>query len=258
MILRLNLAIALMCAAFSTAIPSPALAAGLSGKSGVFKVVKPPTRGARKRLIINNVTRSLPPGRGGSKSQRHAWFWRAASPRLDAADPSRLEAMTAIAARKLSGGGRGRLVQTIRQSFGDEISSAARNAKVSEALLIALVAAESAGKPAAVSPKGAQGLGQLMPATAKRFGVVNANDPAQNLRGAADYLSVLLNLFKGDALLALAGYNAGEGAVSRHKGVPPYNETRDYVPIVLSYYHYARNMCADRVTGPRDVCVFAN
>ncbi len=166
--------------------------------------------------------------------------------------------MTAIAARKLSGGGRGQLVQTIRQSFGDEIESAARNAKVSEALLIALVAAESAGKPAAVSPKGAQGLGQLMPATAKRFGVVNANDPAQNLRGAADYLSVLLNLFKGDALLALAGYNAGEGAVSRHKGVPPYNETRDYVPIILSYYHYARNLCADRVTGPRDVCVFAN
>lgn len=249
----------LICAALWATFPPPwsgvAHAAGLSGKSGVFKVVKPPNRGARKRLIINNVTRSLPPGRSG-RAQRHAWFWRSTSPRLDAADPARLEAMTAIAARKLSGGGRGKVVEKIRRAYGAEIATASRNAKVSEALLIALVAAESAGNPNAVSPKGAQGLGQLMPATAKRFGVENARDPAQNLRGAADYLSLLLTLFKGDALLALAGYNAGEGAVSRHKGVPPYNETRDYVPIVLGYYHHARRLCADPVSGPRATCSF--
>lgn len=239
-------------ASFS-AWPSGSLAAGLSGKSGVFKVVKPPSRGARKRLVINNVTRALPPGRSG-RAQRHAWFWRATSPRLDAADPTRLEAMTTVAARQLSGGGRNKVVQNIRQTFRAEIAAAARKANVSEALLIALVAAESAGNPNAVSPKGAEGLGQLMPATAKRLGVDDARDPAQNLRGAADYLSLLLTLFKGDALLALAGYNAGEGAVSRHKGVPPYNETRDYVPIVLGYYHHARTLCAAPVSGPRDEC----
>lgn len=248
----------LACAAAIAFGPSQASAAGLSGKTGVFKVVKPPTRGARKRLIINNVTRSLPPGRSAKRAQRHAWFWRATSPRLDAADPLRLEALTPIAARNLSGGGRSKIVRDIRQAFGAEIAAAARKANVSEALLIALVAAESAGKPNALSSKGAQGLGQLMPATAKRFGVTDASDPAQNLRGAAEYLSLLLKLFKGDALLALAGYNAGEGAVSRHKGVPPYNETRDYVPIVLGYYHHARNLCADPATGPRAVCRLVN
>jgi len=252
--LHFAIILALCIASVSGATTPHASAAGLSGKSGIFKVVKPPNRGARKRLIINNVTRSLPPGRSSGRAQRHAWFWRATSPRLDAADPARLEGMTAVAARSLSGGGRNKLVKDIRKSFGAEISAAARNASVSEALLIALVAAESAGKAGAVSPKGAKGLGQLMPATAKRFGVTDAGDPAQNLRGAAEYLSILLTLFKEDALLALAGYNAGEGAVSRHKGVPPYNETRDYVPIVLSYYHYARDLCADRVTGPRAKC----
>ncbi len=254
-----NLAfIGLICAAAIACGPSQVSAAGLSGKSGVFKVVKPPSRGARKRLIINNVTRSTPPGRSSRRAQRHAWFWRATSPRLDAADPSRLETLTPVAARNLSGGGRSTVVQTIRKTFGAEIAAAARRSNVSEALLIALVAAESAGKPNAVSPKGAEGLGQLMPATAKRFGVTDAKDPAQNLRGAAEYLSLLLKMFKGDALLALAGYNAGEGAVSRHKGVPPYNETRDYVPIVLSYYHHARRLCADPATGPRTECRLVN
>lgn len=252
------IALSILCAAAIAYAPSAALAAGLSGKSGVFKVVKPPNRGARKRLIINNVTRSLPPGRSANSAQRHAWFWRATSPRLDAADPARLEALTAVAARNLSGGGRSKVVRNISRTFGAEIAAAARGANVSEALLIALVAAESAGKPDAVSPKGAQGLGQLMPATARRFGVTDANDPAQNLRGAADYLSVLLKLFEEDALLALAGYNAGEGAVGRYKGVPPFNETRDYVPIVLGYYHHAKDLCAAPAKGPRAECSLAN
>lgn len=252
------LALSLLCAVSIGIGPSQSEAAGLSGKSGVFKVVKPPNRGARKRLIINNVTRSIPPGHSAGRAQRHAWFWRATSPRLDAADPTRLETSTAVAARTLSGGGRGRLVRDISKTFGAEIAAAARGANVSEALLIALVAAESAGKPNAVSPKGAQGLGQLMPATAKRFGVTDAKDPAQNLRGAADYLSLLLTLFKEDALLALAGYNAGEGAVGRYKGVPPFNETRDYVPIVLGYYHHARDLCSRPSIGPRAECRLTN
>lgn len=251
-------ALSFACATIIASSPLPSSAAGLSGKSGVFKVVKPPNRGARKRLIINNVTRALPPGRAAKRAQRHAWFWRATSPRLDAADPARLEALTPVAARQLSGGGRSKVVRYIQQTFGAEIAAAARGANVSEALLIALVAAESAGKPRAVSPKGAQGLGQLMPATAKRFGVKDANDPAENLRGAATYLSLLLKLFKEDALLALAGYNAGEGAVGRHKGVPPFNETRDYVPIVLGYYHHAKDLCASPAKGPRTECKLVN
>jgi len=83
--------------------------------------------------------------------------------------------------------------------------------------------------PYAVSPKGAQGLMQLIPATARRFGVTDAFNPADNIQGGARYLRYLLELYKGDYPLALAAYNAGEGAVAKYGGVPPYAETRDYL-----------------------------
>ena len=94
--------------------------------------------------------------------------------------------------------------------------------------------AESALDPAAISPKGAVGLLQLMPATAKRFGVDDRRDPAQNVEGGARYLSWLLDRFDGRTELAVAGYNAGEGAVERHGGIPPYRETRAYVQRVMT------------------------
>ena len=96
-------------------------------------------------------------------------------------------------------------------------------------LVLALIDVESGFDPAARSPRGAVGLMQLMPATAKRFGVSNRLDPMQNLRGGMAYLRWLLDRFDGDLDLALAGYNAGEGAVDRHGGIPPYRETRAYV-----------------------------
>lgn len=96
-------------------------------------------------------------------------------------------------------------------------------------LVLALIDVESGFDPAARSPRGAVGLMQLMPATAKRFGVINRLDPMQNLRGGMAYLRWLLDHFDGDLDLALAGYNAGEGAVERHGGIPPFRETRTYV-----------------------------
>ncbi len=99
-------------------------------------------------------------------------------------------------------------------------------------LLDALVAQESAYDANAVSVKGAQGLTQLMPATAKRLGVENVFDPEENLRGGANELSRLLDKYKSKSL-ALAAYNAGEGAVEKYKGIPPYEETQDYVVRVL-------------------------
>lgn len=96
-------------------------------------------------------------------------------------------------------------------------------------LVLAVIRVESNFNPNAVSPKNAQGLMQLIPETAERFGVRNAWDPEQNLRGGMAYLRWLLDYFEGDLRLALAGYNAGEGAVQRHQGIPPYEETRDYV-----------------------------
>jgi soluble lytic murein transglycosylase-like protein len=100
-------------------------------------------------------------------------------------------------------------------------------------LVLAVIAAESNFDPGAVSPKNAQGLMQLIPETARRFGVKDALDPAQNIRGGMAYLRWLLAYFEGDVSLALAAYNAGEGAVERYLGVPPFAETRNYVLKIL-------------------------
>ena len=115
------------------------------------------------------------------------------------------------------------------EAYRSEISAAAAQFGVEEAIVRAIIHAESAYNPQARSRVGAQGLMQLMPATARRFGVANAFDPGQNIRGGVQYLGWLLKRFNGDLSLAAAGYNAGEGAVDKYKGVPPYAETQRYV-----------------------------
>src|SRR5690606_11256539 len=117
---------------------------------------------------------------------------------------------------------------------------------VEEAVVRAIMHAESAFNPNALSRAGAQGLMQLMPATARRFGVVNAYDPSQNIQGGVEYLAWLLKRFNGDLTLAAAGYNAGEGAVDRHKGVPPYSETQRYVQrVAVLAERYRGNLAAN-------------
>ncbi len=101
-------------------------------------------------------------------------------------------------------------------------------------LIRAVIQVESEFDSGAVSSKGAQGLMQLMPFTARRFGVSNAFDPRQNIFAGVQYLRFLLDLFGGDVALACAGYNAGENAVLRHKGIPPYKETQNYVRKIQS------------------------
>ncbi len=126
-------------------------------------------------------------------------------------------------------------------SYQAEIAEAARTHGVEEAVIRAIMHAESAYNPRALSRVGAQGLMQLMPATARRFGVSNAFDARQNIQGGVQYLAWLLKRFGGDLTLAAAGYNAGEGAVDKYGGVPPYSETRRYVERV--------RMLADRYRG---------
>jgi soluble lytic murein transglycosylase-like protein len=112
----------------------------------------------------------------------------------------------------------------------------ARRHGLDPALVLAVTGVESAFEPRAVSAKGAQGLMQLMPATARDLGVADPLDPAANLDGGTRYLRGLLAKYDGDLTKALAAYNAGPGAVARHQGVPPYKETRDYVKKVLGRY----------------------
>jgi len=108
---------------------------------------------------------------------------------------------------------------------------------VDPVLVKAVIQVESGYDPLAVSRKGARGLMQLMPDTAKRFKVTEIYDPEQNVKGGVQYLATLLRLFEGDLKRALAGYNAGENAVLRHGGVPPYAETELYVRKVFSVYY---------------------
>ena len=116
----------------------------------------------------------------------------------------------------------------------------------------AIIHAESAYNPNALSRVGAQGLMQLMPATARRFGVANAFDAGQNIRGGVQYLAWLLKRFNGDLTLAAAGYNAGEGAVDKYKGVPPYAETQRYVQrvAVLAERYRGATMAPAAATPP--------
>jgi soluble lytic murein transglycosylase-like protein len=117
------------------------------------------------------------------------------------------------------------------------ITGAAKAATIQAALVRAVIVVESGFNPRAVSKKGAIGLMQLQPATAKRYGVKNIYDPEQNVRAGAHYLSDLLNRFDSNLELALAAYNAGEEAVERYgRHVPPYRETLAYVPSVMKVY----------------------
>ena len=131
-----------------------------------------------------------------------------------------------------------------RRRFGGNIEAAARDHQLPLALVHAVITAESAYDPNAVSRAGAVGLMQLMPATAERYGVRDRKDPVANIAGGTRYLRDLLGMFNNDVRLAVAAYNAGENAVlSYGRQVPPYAETQAYVKAVLQYYReYERKL----------------
>lgn len=122
-------------------------------------------------------------------------------------------------------------------AFDALIRDSAARYEVDPALMKAMMHTESAFNPNARSHAGAQGLMQLMPATASRFSVNNPYNPAENIEGSAKYLAWLMRRFNNNVQLALAGYNAGEGNVDKYNGIPPFKETQDYVRKVLNRYH---------------------
>lgn len=128
-----------------------------------------------------------------------------------------------------------------RKLYSNAIAKAALKYRLPDALLHAVIRAESAYNPNAISPAGAVGLMQLMPDTASRYGVSNRRDPIANLHGGSRYLRDLLGMFNNNLVLALAAYNAGENAVIRYgRKVPPYSETQTYVRRVLEFYKQHR------------------
>ena len=181
------------------------------------------------------------------------WFWEEISPALEGGPSDRFsQALVHLAnapERQTVRAPRLQTLQTIAELHGVDT-------RISPALVLAIIAVESAGRHDAQSHAGAQGLMQLMPATAARFGVNNSFDTAQNIRGGVEYLVWLQEHFGGDPILMLAGYNAGEGNVSKHGGVPPFAETRAYVPKVLAAWEVARGLCRTRPELPTDGCVF--
>ena len=156
-----------------------------------------------------------------------------------------IEATNVPSARdfRLTYPGKGRLIHSrgFRASYSGQydrhIEDAAAHHGVSAELVRAVIQVESEFDALAVSSKGARGLMQLMPFTATRFGVADSFDARQNIFGGVRYLRLLLDMFKGDVDLALAGYNAGENAVLRYRGIPPYKETQGYVQKIQSLLH---------------------
>ena len=164
------------------------------------------------------------------------WFWMAVSPKLADTGPGRLEQALGALAKAPDGKSvsvpRLQSLQTIAAAHGLDILRATVGTDVSPALVLALISVESAGNGDAVSSAGAQGLMQLMPATAARFGVTDRADPVENIKGGVAYLAWLMDHFDNDPILVLAGYNAGEGAVRDNAGAVSY--THLTLPTVYS------------------------
>jgi len=209
-----------------------------------------------------NAPREAPPPAGGAPAappSSYAWFWDLVAPGIEARAGRYGAAMAAlsqgpggaqVAAPRLQS------MQVLAEVWGRDILGATVGTRVSPALVLAVMGIESAGRANAVSNKGAVGLMQLIPATAARFGVSDSTDPVQNIRGGVAYLDWLLREFGDDPLMAIAAYNAGEGAVRRNAGVPPYAETRDYVPKVLAAWQVAQGLCLTPPELVGDPCVF--
>ena len=143
----------------------------------------------------------------------------------------------AVAATPVAAMRKGKSGLARKAGYDQVVDEVSRTYGLESALLHAVISVESRYNPKAVSSKGAAGLMQLMPQTAKRYGVADAFDPRQNLDGGARYLRDLLRLFNNNISLALAAYNAGEHAVMKHGNrIPPYRETLNYVPRVLDFY----------------------
>lgn len=260
------------------ALGRPSLAEPPDFPEFTFKRVKPPSSSSGRRITIQ-ITDPLPaPGKANAPKADHTdasvdpvamvkplasayeWFWDDVSPDLSMAGPDRLYP----ALQRLANPPGGKSVPAprldtllgITQTHGADILLSTVGTKVSPALALAVIAVESGGQANAISAAGAEGLMQLMPAAAERFGVMDRRNPRESIQGGVKYLDRLISDFNGDPVMVLAGYNAGENAVRKHGGVPPYGETRNYVPKVLAAFAVARGLCLTPPILISDACAF--
>lgn len=256
----------------------PFAPAGAAGGGFEAKRVTPPAPGTTRRITVQIPPRENPavfppPVRATPAPEpevtaaavvpdlplgRYAWFWNTVSPQLTDSGPGRLDTalQTLKGATQPVRAPRLQHLQDIARLHGVDILTSTIGTQVSPALVLAVIAVESAGQSDAVSSAGAAGLMQLMPATAERFGVDDRTVATQNIKGGVQYLDWLMGEFGRDPILVLAGYNAGEGSVRTHSGVPPYAETRDYVPKVLAAFQVAKGLCRTPPQLISDGCVF--
>ena len=191
-------------------------------------------------------------------SSGYEWFWSQVAAERARGGPENLaRALAALRANPEAPSPRLQDLQDIAARFGPDILGATVGTDVSPALVVAMIAVESSGRADAASDKGALGVMQLTPDTAARFGVADPGQPADNIRGGVAYLAWLMQTFDRDPILALAGYNAGENAVRANAGVPPFAETRAYIPKVLAAWQVARGLCLTPPELITDGCVFA-
>lgn len=252
------------------------------GGDFTFKRVGVPTSAASKRITVQidpaeeiyRITPGGDPRRPGDPRPKAAtqlpegivpdgpaefsWYWQLVSPERGVDVATRFQAALEAVQKEAARIGTPRL-QTLRrvvEAHGIDILTSTIGTDVSPALVLAVIAVESGGRVDAVSHAGAEGLMQLMPATARRFGVDDSKNAKANIRGGVAYLDWLLKEFDRDPVMALAGYNAGEGAVAKYDGVPPFAETRGYIPKVLAAWTVARLMCSTPPDLISDGCVF--
>ena len=272
--------------ALLTVLPGHASGEALSPASEfTFKRLKPPEAGATKRITVQidpeeqarlmalpekkpeepekpEETPAPDEGPAGSPpavSSDYAWFWETVPTGIGAVSGRFPLALATLTQGPGGASVRSPRMQTMQQmadDWGTEILKATIGTEVSPALVLAVMAVESGGRADAVSSAGAAGLMQLIPATASRFGVTDSKDPVQNIKGGVAYLDWLMKNFDRDPLMVLAAYNSGEGAVQANQGVPPYAETRDYVPKVLAAWQVASGLCLTPPEVVSDPCVF--
>ena len=236
------------------------------------KRVKPPAPGTKKRINVQIdstpvVAAPILPvdvvAPKGAPESLYEWFWDAVDQKTaTSAGPGRvsdaLEVLSTPSAQEALPPPRLQSLQDIVTLYGLDIMLATIGSDVSPALALSVIYAESGGQIDAVSGAGAQGLMQLIPATATRFNVSDPFDAKENITGGVRYLDWLMREFDEDPILVLAAYNSGENAVKNNQGVPPFAETRNYVPRVLSAFSVAKGLCITPPLLASDGCVFAN